>query len=182
MPIYEYRCADCQRKSSIWWPSLSKVDERKARCERCGSARLTRVMSKVRMLKHGLGDSGPKQDAGGDQGDEALLREMESLDESDPRALGSFMRKMAKQTGEDMGEEFDEVVGRLEAGEDPDAIEAKMGDVLAAPDGMDDDPYGAPPAPPEPKEEKPTKPEPKRHRASVAKGKAATKPRKRKTK
>jgi hypothetical protein len=72
---------------------------------------------------------------------------------SDPRALGRFMRKMAAQTGEGMGEEFDEVVGRLEKGEDPDKIEQSMGDLFGAggpPDGMGgpDDDYTAPsPAP-----------------------------------
>jgi hypothetical protein len=33
---------------------------------------------------------------------------------------------MASETGEDMGPEFDEVVGRLEAGEDPESIEKGM--------------------------------------------------------
>ena len=44
---------------------------------------------------------------------------MGDLDENDPKSLARFMRKMADETGEEMGAEFDEVVGRLEAGEDP---------------------------------------------------------------
>ena len=36
------------------------------------------------------------------------------------------MRKMSSELGEDMGDEFNEVVGRLESGESPDAIEQSM--------------------------------------------------------
>ena len=38
---------------------------------------------------------------------------MAGLDEEDPRSLGRFMRKMGSEMGEDLGDEFDEVVGRL---------------------------------------------------------------------
>ena len=40
------------------------------------------------------------------------------------------MRKMGDEMGEDLGPEFDEVVGRLESGEDPEAIEKSMPDLL----------------------------------------------------
>jgi hypothetical protein len=51
---------------------------------------------------------------------------MSGLDEEDPRSLGRFMRKMSQEMGEDMGDEFNEVVGRLESGESPEAIEESM--------------------------------------------------------
>jgi len=51
------------------------------------------------------------------------------LDESDPRSIARWMRKMSQETGEDMGPEFDEMVDRLEAGEDPEEIEGSMGDL-----------------------------------------------------
>ena len=145
MPIYEYRCLDCGRKVSIFWRSLSAVNEKTAACDRCGSRRLTRLASRVRVLRgNGSGDLG----ASGDDLDDALLNEMASLDENDPRALGRFMRRMAQESGEDLGPEFEEVVGRLEKGEDPEQIEKSMGDLFgdeaAGPAGMDDD-YGAPP-------------------------------------
>ncbi|NHZ71688.1 MAG: zinc ribbon domain-containing protein, partial [Aquificales bacterium] len=53
------------------------------------------------------------------------------LDEDDPRAIGKFMRKMSSEMGEDMGDEFNEVVDRLEKGESPDAIEQSMPDLGA---------------------------------------------------
>ncbi len=87
--------------------------------------------------------------------DPAMLNELGGLDENDPRSLGRFMRKMASETGEEMGPEFNEIVGRLEKGEDPEKIEQSMGDILGdggAPDGMDGmggmmgDDMGMPPA------------------------------------
>src|SRR5215203_5393757 len=100
MPIYEYRCQHCGRKQSIFWRSLSAVNEAGAKCERCGSNKLTRLMSKVRVVR-----AGRSEPAGGN--DDAMLDEMSNIDENDPRALGRFMRKMAAESGEDMGAEFD---------------------------------------------------------------------------
>jgi hypothetical protein len=48
------------------------------------------------------------------------------VDEEDPRSLGKFMRKMSSEMGEDLGDEFDEVVNRLESGESPEEIEKTM--------------------------------------------------------
>jgi hypothetical protein len=58
-----------------------------------------------------------------DLADDAMLAD---LDENDPRSLGRWMRKMSREMGEDLGPEFDEIVGRLEAGEDPEEIEKSM--------------------------------------------------------
>jgi hypothetical protein len=58
------------------------------------------------------------------------------LDEDDPKALGRFMRKMSREMGEDLGDEFNEVVNRLEKGESPESIESTMPDLGA---GADDD-------------------------------------------
>jgi hypothetical protein len=58
------------------------------------------------------------------------------LDEEDPRSLGRYMRKMSKEMGEDLGDEFDEVVGRLESGESPESIEDSMPDLGAGDAGL----------------------------------------------
>jgi hypothetical protein len=49
--------------------------------------------------------------------------------EDDPRAMGRFMREMSQEMGEDLGDEFEEVAGRLEKGESPESIEASMPDL-----------------------------------------------------
>jgi putative FmdB family regulatory protein len=156
MPIYEYRCLNCQRKVSIFWRSLGAVDASKARCTYCGSPKLTKLVSRVRVIRGGTGggtgaagETGP----GGDV-DAGFARELEGMDENDPRQLGRLMRKMASESGEDMSPEFNEVVGRLERGEDPEKIEQKMGDIFGepGPGGAEDmlgDEMGVPPAPAE---------------------------------
>ena len=48
--------------------------------------------------------------------------------DEDPRALGSMMREMQQELGEEMGGEFDEVVDRLNKGQSPDEIEKEMPD------------------------------------------------------
>jgi len=60
------------------------------------------------------------------------------LDENDPKSMARWMRKMSNEMGEDLGPEFSEVVGRLEAGEDPEAIEKSMPELGAAGSAADD--------------------------------------------
>ena len=43
--------------------------------------------------------------------------------------MGRMMRHMSDELGEEMGQEFEEVVGRLESGESPASIEAAMPDI-----------------------------------------------------
>jgi hypothetical protein len=66
------------------------------------------------------------------------------VDENDPKSMARFMRKMASEMGDEAGEamppEFDEVVGRLEAGESPESIEQTMGDVLGGGDSASPEP------------------------------------------
>jgi putative FmdB family regulatory protein len=146
MPIYEYRCQDCRKKITVFYRSLSSVRHDAAVCDRCGSRRVSRLMSRVRVVRAGAGgnDLGPSGDV-----DESLLNEMGGLDENDPRSLGRFMRKMAAESGEDLGPEFSEVIGRLEKGEDPERIEQEMGDVFGGEEGgLDADMGGPPPAAP----------------------------------
>jgi hypothetical protein len=51
------------------------------------------------------------------------------LDENDPKSLGRWMRKMSAEAGEDMPQEFDEVIDRLESGQTPEQIEESMPDL-----------------------------------------------------
>jgi len=58
------------------------------------------------------------------------------LADADPATLGRFMRRMADETGEDLGEEFNTIVERLERGEDPESIEA---DFAVPEDALEDE-------------------------------------------
>ena len=48
--------------------------------------------------------------------------------------MARMMKKMGSEMGEDLGPEFDEVVDRLEAGEDPESIDSSLGPGGAGPD------------------------------------------------
>jgi putative FmdB family regulatory protein len=119
MPIYEYYCSDCKRRVSLLWQSFADAVSRDPVCPRCHGTNLRRLISKVAVLRSEesrLDNLSDPSSLGG-------------LDEEDPKSLARFMRKMANETGEDLGPEFNEVVGRLEAGEDPESIEKSMPDL-----------------------------------------------------
>lgn len=127
MPIYEYQCHACQRRVSLLWRSISDAQSRDPVCPRCGGHNLTRLISRVAVVRS-------DENRLDDMSDPSALS---GFDENDPKSLARFMRKMANETGEDLGPEFEEVVGRLEAGEDPEAIEKSMPDLADAAGGDD---------------------------------------------
>ena len=60
-----------------------------------------------------------------------MERDMENLDETNPKHMAHMMRKMKDlMPPGTMPKEMDVAIKRLEAGEDPEKIEADMGDVL----------------------------------------------------
>ena len=66
-----------------------------------------------------------------------LAREAEQMDEDDPRQAANLMRKLTDMTGLKMGSGMEEALTRMEAGEDPEQVEAEMGDLLEQ-----EDPFG----------------------------------------
>ncbi len=105
MPIYEYRCQACSKRTSVFVRSMSTAVH--AKCEHCGSRRLSRLISRVAVSRS----------RGADDFDESMLAD---VDENDPRSMARFARRMRDEMGEDMGPEFDEAVAQMEAGQMPD--------------------------------------------------------------
>lgn len=66
-----------------------------------------------------------------------LASEAEHIDENDPRQAANLMRKLTDMTGLNLGAGMEEALNRMEAGEDPEKIEAEMGDILE-----EEDPFG----------------------------------------
>jgi putative FmdB family regulatory protein len=131
MPIYEYYCFDCCKRVSVFFRSMSVANDAAAHCPNCAGVKLRRLVSRVSVLK----SEDRRVD---DMADSSLMSGLES---EDPRALAHFMRKMSDEMGEPLDPEMNEVIGRLEAGEDPEAIEASMpnlADGAEASGGMDD--------------------------------------------
>lgn len=104
MPIYEFACNGCGNKVSVFVRSVSSPVSGK--CDRCGSEDLRRLISRVVVIRSG-GDF--------DSLDDDSM--MSGFDENDPRAMAAWVRKMQRESGEDMGPEFEEMVDKLERGE-----------------------------------------------------------------
>ena len=95
MPIYEYECQGCQRRVSLLIRTLSAAEA--PRCPRCGSAALSRLMSRFATVK--------SEDARLDSlSDPSSFGD---LDENDPQSVARFVKKMGHEMGEDLGEDLD---------------------------------------------------------------------------
>src|ERR671929_1741133 len=108
MPIYEYTCADCKRRVSLFYQTFSSAAAAVPSCPNCGSLNLTRLVSRVFQLK--------SEDAQLD--DLADPSSFGDLDENDPKSVARWARKLGQQMGEDLGDDWQEMVDRMEAGED----------------------------------------------------------------
>ena len=116
MPIYEYRCGDCRRRVSLFVRGF--VDPPSKACPQCGSADLSRLVSRVAVLR-------PQESQLEALSDPTAW---DGLSEDDPRGMADMMRRMGDSMGEDLGPDFGDMVERLESGEVPDDL------------GGDDDP------------------------------------------
>ena len=110
MPIYEYRCGACRRRSSLFYQTFSAAERAEPRCEHCGSAEVARLVSRVAFLKS-------EESRMDDLADDAALAD---VDENDPRSIARWARRMGEQLGDDVGDDFREMVDQLESGEMPD--------------------------------------------------------------
>ena len=109
MPIYEYRCNNCRRRVDLFVRSHSTTLN--PSCTRCGSKELTRIFSKF-AVRRSKSDLSVYDDI---LSDSKLTR---GLMHNDPRALAEWSRKMGRAADEDITPETEEIMDRLDAGED----------------------------------------------------------------
>ena len=132
MPIYEFYCKNCHMIFNFFSSSVNT--EKRPLCPKCMKEKLDRQMSVFATPRKREGDEEmpmPDMDeAKLEQAMNLLAREAEHLDEEDPRQAANLMRKLTDMTGLDMGSGMEEALRRMEAGEDPEQIEAEMGDLL----------------------------------------------------
>ena len=102
MPIYEYRCEDCGKISEFL---MIKTDDKVTpQCNRCKSKKMSRVLSRVRVVRseesrmESLADPAKWGD----------------LDEKDPKSVAKMMKRMGKEMGEDMDMNMDEMEQAIE--------------------------------------------------------------------
>ncbi len=101
MPIYEYLCPHCNGKFQRLVRGFS--DPEGLACPRCGSVEVRRAVSRFATIKSE------------DDRVEALAdpSTLAGLDESDPRSIARWAKKLGKELGEDAGEDWDEMVDQM---------------------------------------------------------------------
>jgi len=145
MPIYEFACPRCRKIFNFL--SRRVNPSHSPTCPTCGSRKLTKEISRFAMIK-GAAEPAPTpapggpEDAGGppmpDFDDprvervmDEIERDMDHLDENNPRHMAHLLRKMqqAMPPGT-VPKGMETALKRLERGEDPEKIEEDMGDEL----------------------------------------------------
>jgi putative FmdB family regulatory protein len=114
MPTYDFTCLQCKKPFDVFM-TYAEYGSKDITCPNCESKRVMRRIGRIRVAKS----------------EESRLENL--IDpanlsgiEDDPKALGRLMRQMGSELGEDVGPEFDEVVSRLEKGQDPEQIEREV--------------------------------------------------------
>lgn len=133
MPIYEFYCGACHTLFNF----LSRrIDT--ATCPPCPRCRrtLSRQVSLFAATHAGRdGDEGgedgpPVDEARMEQAMERMAGKIEGLDEENPRQAAQVMREFAATSGLRFNASVSEALARMEAGEDPEAIESELGPAL----------------------------------------------------
>jgi putative FmdB family regulatory protein len=98
MPIYEFECRRCHRKTTALVMSRERIGD--VRCRACGSAELEKLYSRF---------ASPKSE---DARLESLAdpSAMGGIDENDPKSVARFMKKMGQEMGEDVGGDLDQAI------------------------------------------------------------------------
>ena len=117
-------------------------------CPKCGKSKLEKMVSRFAISK-GLIEKGLIGDSGDpfSNVDEAKLEQlmsefapgMQDSGEDDPRQMAQLMKRMFEISGSEPTGAMLEAIKRMEAGEDPDAIDEQIGSDIDA----QDDPFAA---------------------------------------
>ncbi len=136
MPIYEFYCIDCNTIFNFFSPSVNT--KKNPKCPKCKVQTLTRQMSMFAFTGN-ASEEGDMEDLPFDESKmekamQVLAKEADSISEDDPRQAANLMRKLTDMTGMELGNGMQEALTRMEQGEDPDKIEAEMGNIMESED------------------------------------------------
>jgi putative FmdB family regulatory protein len=109
MPIYEYKCRQCGRLTSVFVKSVSSPVD--ARCKGCGSGELERAVS---AFAYHRSESTVLEDHGGEP------KRLE--DYKDPRQIGRWTERKFREFGIEMPEETREMIDAAREGEFPEPV------------------------------------------------------------
>jgi len=134
MPIYEFYCHKCNTVYNFFSKTVNT--QKTPNCPKCRRIKLKRQMSIFAKIKSG-GEEGveeagmpPIDEAAMEKAMSMLAGEADHINEDDPRQAANLMRKLTEATGMNLGPAMEEALRRMEKGEDPEQIEAEMGDLL----------------------------------------------------
>jgi putative FmdB family regulatory protein len=132
MPIYEFYCETCNTIFNFFSKTINTT--KKPKCPKCKTKILSRQMSAFAVTgkakENSDTDDLPFDEGKMEKAMQMLAGEADKINEDDPRQAANLMRKLSDMTGLQLGPGMNEALKRMEAGEDPDAIEAEMGDLL----------------------------------------------------
>lgn len=133
MPIYEFYCHQCNTIYNFFSKSVNT--QKIPQCPKCDNTKLKRkvsIFATISGRKESDSDEAmPDIDESKMEKAMAMLaNEAGRINEDDPRQAAQLMRKLSDATGLRLGAGMEEALGRMERGEDPDRIEAEMGDLL----------------------------------------------------
>jgi len=137
MPIYEFACPKCRRIFSFLSKRINP--DRLPVCPKCGNKKMEKQLSRFAMTKpsadvhddHVVGAEPNFHDPRIGRAMAEMERDLAHMDENNPKHMAQMMRKMKEILPPgSVPKELDTAIKRLEAGENPEKIEADMGDVL----------------------------------------------------
>ncbi len=131
MPIYEFYCIACNGIFNFFSKTVNT--HKFPNCPKCGLGEMTKIVSSFSAPtgKKGTNDS-EFPDIEENRLEKAigyLAEKADKINEGDSREAADLMRKFSDMTGVNLGEKMSDALDRLEAGDDPDQIEADMGDI-----------------------------------------------------
>ncbi len=109
MPIYEYRCANCRRRMSVLVRSFSQ--QVTPTCDRCGGTDLVRLISTFTVAR-----------SWGESLDSMPDSAFDDMDESDPKAMSRWMKRLKSDMGDELTPELDQMAGEIASDEDGDGL------------------------------------------------------------
>jgi putative FmdB family regulatory protein len=132
MPIYEFYCEDCNTIFNFFSKTINTT--KRPNCPKCKKRKLTRQISSFaftgKAKEGGDTDDLPFDEGKMEQAMQMLAGEADKINEDDPRQAANLMRKLSDMTGLELGPGMNEALTRMEMGEDPEQVEAEMGDLL----------------------------------------------------
>ena len=132
MPIYEFYCNDCNTIFNFFSKIINT--SKKPKCPKCKTSTLSRQMSAFAFTGKATEDSDmddlPFDETKMEQAMNMLAGEADKINEDDPSQAANLMRKLTDMTGMQLGPGMEEAISRMEKGEDPEKIEAEMGDIM----------------------------------------------------